>query len=457
MDPLFRSAAGAYRSAVHDQVPLYVTVILDDLELAPSNSLLSDTLVIPSLVAAFSAGILLIHSFVNLRIYIRAKAYLLSETLITEGTDINSRRKGMRGHIDGLGGNAIFAYQVARLVGCLILTGLSFYRVGFRREVHDLAMSASIPHLSHDQLPPLSDYDYAVNLKAQSFPTRTLVRAEGIITQLIFEHSLRIRVKAETEASSPSTSSAPSTPITSDTDSIAISPSPHDDDGVNSHLEGLTGSGEVETLDSRDNTIRASPSSTKSSSSSKMQGKDTALDGGSKHEGSSSAENLVGKINNLVTTDMNNITEARDFLLTIIMKQELSASKVFSSMAVFDMLRDQLHMVFYAITQLVTGKVSLNRVDDFLQNTELLDAFSKKGSVDLFLQEGCHSDEIGFCDATFVWSNEPEGSLTPSKRNFVLRIEDELKFQRGQINLVIGPTGSGKTSLLMALLGKSTF
>lgn len=50
------------------------------------------------------------------------------------------------------------------------------------------------------------------------------------------------------------------------------------------------------------------------------------------------------------------------------MKQELSASKVFSSMAVFDMLRDQLHMVFYAITQLVTGKVSLNRVDDFLKN-----------------------------------------------------------------------------------------
>jgi len=50
------------------------------------------------------------------------------------------------------------------------------------------------------------------------------------------------------------------------------------------------------------------------------------------------------------------------------MKQPLSASKVFSSITVFDMLRDQLHMVLYAVTQAVTGKVSLDRVNDFLHN-----------------------------------------------------------------------------------------
>jgi hypothetical protein len=57
------------------------------------------------------------------------------------------------------------------------------------------------------------------------------------------------------------------------------------------------------------------------------------------------------------------------------MKQELSASKVFSSMAVFDMLRDQLHLVFYSITQCVTGKVSLDRVNDFLHNVCLFVMF----------------------------------------------------------------------------------
>lgn len=63
------------------------------------------------------------------------------------------------------------------------------------------------------------------------------------------------------------------------------------------------------------------------------------------------------------------------------------------------------------------------------------------------------SSQIGFRKASFVWSNDVDGSLTPSKRKFVLKIDDDLIFQRGRINLVVGPTGSGKTSLLMALLG----
>ena len=36
----------------------------------------------------------------------------------------------------------------------------------------------------------------------------------------------------------------------------------------------------------------------------------------------------------------------------------------------------------------------------------------------------------------------------------MLRIPGELCFLRGKINLIAGPTGSGKTSLLMALLGE---
>lgn len=41
--------------------------------------------------------------------------------------------------------------------------------------------------------------------------------------------------------------------------------------------------------------------------------------------------------------------------------------QVFSSISVFDMLRDQLHMVFYSITASMTGKVSLDRVTEFLR------------------------------------------------------------------------------------------
>lgn len=37
----------------------------------------------------------------------------------------------------------------------------------------------------------------------------------------------------------------------------------------------------------------------------------------------------------------------------------------------------------------------------------------------------------------------------------MLRIDEEVQFKRGHINLIVGPTGSGKTSFLMALLGMS--
>ena len=45
----------------------------------------------------------------------------------------------------------------------------------------------------------------------------------------------------------------------------------------------------------------------------------------------------------------------------------------------------------------------------------------------------------------------------PSSRNFTLHVSNELVFKRGAINLIAGPTGCGKTSLLMALLGELHF
>lgn len=84
-----------------------------------------------------------------------------------------------------------------------------------------------------------------------------------------------------------------------------------------------------------------------------------------------------------------------------------------------------------------------------------MDAYAQQDddAVQLFVQSEEESDLIGFRDAVFAWSNESHGSLTPSKRKFRLRVDGEMYFQHGRINLVVGPTGSGKTSMLMALLG----
>ncbi|KAK7041947.1 hypothetical protein VNI00_008929 [Paramarasmius palmivorus] len=131
------------------------------------------------------------------------------------------------------------------------------------------------------------------------------------------------------------------------------------------------------------------------------------------------------------------------------MKQELTASKVFSTDTVMDTFRQLLWEVSNAISSVVAGKVSLDRINDFLHNTELLDAY-----VDEHVHEesALHREEIGFQNAKFTW--EVKQDTDSSERNFVLHAQDRIVFKDKAINLIIGPTGSGKTSVLMALLGE---
>ena len=89
--------------------------------------------------------------------------------------------------------------------------------------------------------------------------------------------------------------------------------------------------------------------------------------------------------------------------------------------------------------------------------SEVLDAFANATSTQISSTEVAEDDSIGMRAATFTWNKETSGSSTPSsiRRNFKLQIDKDVFFKRGHINLVIGQTASGKTSLLMALLGRN--
>ena len=94
-----------------------------------------------------------------------------------------------------------------------------------------------------------------------------------------------------------------------------------------------------------------------------------------------------------------------------------------------------------------------------LSQTELLDEYAEDPDElqgQIVAQPG--DDVIGIRNASFSWTNQASGSSasTPGsgRRNFTLRIDGDLLFKKGSINLIIGPTGSGKSSLLMALLGE---
>ncbi|KAJ7650107.1 multidrug resistance-associated ABC transporter [Roridomyces roridus] len=140
------------------------------------------------------------------------------------------------------------------------------------------------------------------------------------------------------------------------------------------------------------------------------------------------------------------------FVNIVVMKQELRPSIVFGSLPVLEIIRTQLFSANYQLIQFIDAKVSIDRINDFLHNTEVLDSFIETEAITEATPE-----LIGFRDASFTWSNESDGSATPSRRNFVLHVEGELLFKPKCINLILGPTGAGKTSLLMALLGEMHF
>ncbi|KAH9166801.1 hypothetical protein EDB89DRAFT_2245991 [Lactarius sanguifluus] len=526
-------------------------------------------------------------------------------------------------------------------------------------------LACRVPHLSHDMLPPLADYDYTKNLVQRSFKhldtfsggprrhifwgfmtvfrresiqlaifvvikvfstlmapfgmnrllrylethgegavvrpwvwvayiflgpalgtiafqwyyfivTGTLVRATAIVTQLVFEHALRIRVKAETSSSPAATPD-----VTPEVPSEATTPDSGSVVEINVMSEEAGGSSEE---------TRSEQSAITASSIKGKRKEDATGSGSGREDGDEPGDsrNLVGRMNNLVSTDLENLVEGRDLLLlvlyfplqvvtyiwflynilgwsafvgmavmvtlfpipgtvagkiqkvqketvkrtdarvqaatetmgilrmvklfgwepkiaarlaekreqelqyiklrqilnmtigtvnffipvitmivtyvtyTAIMKRALTPSTVFSSMAVFELLSGQLQSIFRMIPMFIRARVSLDRVNDFLHDTELLDEFAdaEKGSERVMLADASHFDQdvIGFQNASFTWSNDDaDGTLTPSRRRFTLRVHDELLFKRGCFNLIIGPTGSGKTSLLMALLGEMHF
>ncbi|KZT60642.1 hypothetical protein CALCODRAFT_553559 [Calocera cornea HHB12733] len=144
-------------------------------------------------------------------------------------------------------------------------------------------------------------------------------------------------------------------------------------------------------------------------------------------------------------------------IYTLVLKQDLDAARVFSSIPIFVTLRHDLDSFVRWITNIIEAKVSLDRVSNFLHSSRLLDKYHRTPVQDAIVTPlAAESDTVGFHNATFTWSDPNSDGPQPGQRHFRLHIED-LTFKNGIINLIVGPTGCGKTSILMALLGEMHF
>ncbi|XP_024914255.1 multidrug resistance-associated protein 1 [Cynoglossus semilaevis] len=117
----------------------------------------------------------------------------------------------------------------------------------------------------------------------------------------------------------------------------------------------------------------------------------------------------------------------------------LDAQKVFVSMALINILKAPLSQLPFAISTTMQAVVSLRRLGKYLCSEEL-----KAGNVTK-VQQSSEGDGMLIDGGTFSWSAEGP----PCLKRISVRVP------RGSLVAVVGHVGSGKSSLLSAMLGET--
>ncbi|KAI0634381.1 hypothetical protein C8Q77DRAFT_1056057 [Trametes polyzona] len=173
----------------------------------------------------------------------------------------------------------------------------------------------------------------------------------------------------------------------------------------------------------------------------------------------------------LIWTSVTVLVPLSSFTVFVALGHELTVGTAFTAIALFQMLRGPFNGVPTMLVQLMETKVALDRIASFLDEEEVDQQAStlKKGSSPQTVEES----GVKIIDGTFRWNRStskskdtpasasqgttPASSATSDSTDGVFELKDiNVTFPEGRLTLVTGPTASGKTALLMALLGELT-
>ncbi|KAK1225083.1 hypothetical protein PQX77_011952 [Marasmius sp. AFHP31] len=144
------------------------------------------------------------------------------------------------------------------------------------------------------------------------------------------------------------------------------------------------------------------------------------------------------------------VTLVAFFHFTVIRGQQLTPHIAFTSIAVFNELEFALNTIPETLINTLQSLVSLRRIEKYLNTAEI-------NPVPPLEQQ---SQTITLQSCTVTWPQDrAQGSVAPSAastphQRFVL-LDLSLKFPEGGLTLICGKLGSGKTLLLLALLGET--
>ena len=135
---------------------------------------------------------------------------------------------------------------------------------------------------------------------------------------------------------------------------------------------------------------------------------------------------------------------------TKIEQKPLYPSVAFTAISLFLLLRVPLDQIGDMIAHVQEAKVSVDRVEEFLSEDET-EKYELLGPDNI---DEYGNRVIGFRKATFTWGAKNTAADDDLAAFRLLNINVDFKI--GKLNIICGPTGSGKTSMLMALLGEMT-
>lgn len=137
-----------------------------------------------------------------------------------------------------------------------------------------------------------------------------------------------------------------------------------------------------------------------------------------------------------------NFTAAAAFLVYYLTGHQLAAAEVFPALAYFKLLGEPVYFASMAVTRQAAVLPSIQRIMALL-------AAEESGPVVRSYSAGDPKAAIEFKNASFVYSSYKDDPA----QSWRLDVGD-LVIPRNKLTAVIGPTGSGKSSLLQAVLGE---
>ncbi|KAJ1815706.1 hypothetical protein LPJ75_002277 [Coemansia sp. RSA 2598] len=120
----------------------------------------------------------------------------------------------------------------------------------------------------------------------------------------------------------------------------------------------------------------------------------------------------------------------------------MDAATVFTSISVFMIIQETTNWLPSLVADSVSVYTSIKRISNYLQESEVQPLEDR-----VMPNAPCDPESVGFQHATLAWE--------PSAIDSVFCLRDiDVQFPLGKLSLIGGATGSGKTSMLSALIGE---